>query len=76
MMTGMPFMPCKKTRLISSFPTLLTYIRRFNLHAATLFPDVSSFRESYVPCFEYQYFLLKLGLTRFGSIGSLMKCED
>lgn len=63
-MTGMPFMPCKKTRLIISFPTLLTYIRRFNLHAATLFPDVPSFRESYVPSFEYLYLiLLKLDLT-------------
>lgn len=75
-MTGMPFMPCLKTRLIISFPPLLTYIRRFNLHAATLFPDVPSFRESYVSSFEYLYLILKLGLTRFGSIGSLMKCED
>lgn len=45
-MTGMPFMPCKQTLLIVSFSALLTYIRRFNLHAATLFPDVPSFRES------------------------------
>lgn len=52
-MTGMPFMPCKNTCLIISFQPLLTYIRRFNLHAATLFPDVPSFRESYVPRFEY-----------------------
>lgn len=41
------FMPCKSDSFVNTGSIfLLTVNRRFNLQAATLFPDVLSFRES------------------------------
>ena len=45
MMIGTRSTPCKYNIKLSVFLSILTYDRRFNLHAATLFPKIRSFRE-------------------------------